>query len=468
MNKNKAWTEEGRQPEASLPAERRADTSPARVSISLGAELSEGYVIRTEEPVPRMQWMPFQRCSQELEAPQALSERLAQQISENLRRRNERPISISCDLYPKFPTTYTAELLSKTYRVPLYRQQKCHRILLDPDEGSAGSEESIGLCLDTMSYGSDGTLWGGEILSLQGDGFTRLASIHPYLLMGSNMELHQPAPWQTAVAMLYDLARMAHGEDEAIRDFVAKGAASEEVHRLDLCSLNDARAQYIAQDRNKNTTRSTAATGLVDAACAILGFRRTDSRTGKSTMETLAHAAEAFEKRAAGEVEREACVQRLHRTLSVWIQQAEECEDPTLETGDLWEDTDEGAFCEAGREDHPDILHTEQLIRLLAEERIAYLNTQERRNYPHAVEGSTCEDGPEDENNQFLSWFFFDALSSICAHYVRTHTSAPLRIAGVLGTEPHFLQRLRKKIPVWSPGDDGCFCSSSDASSPLK
>ena len=152
MNKNKAWTEEGRQPEASLPAERRADTSPARVSISLGAELSEGYVIRTEEPVPRMQWMPFQRCSQELEAPQALSERLAQQISENLRRRNERPISISCDLYPKFPTTYTAELLSKTYRVPLYRQQKCHRILLDPDEGSAGSEESIGLCLDTMSY----------------------------------------------------------------------------------------------------------------------------------------------------------------------------------------------------------------------------------------------------------------------------------------------------------------------------
>lgn len=431
-------------------SERRADSMPTRVSISLGAELEEGYVLRTEEPVPKVQRLPFQLNSQGLEAPQVLSERLAQQISETLRRRHALPVSISCDLYPKFPSTYAAELLSKSYGVPLYRLQKCHRALLEESSTASRDEVQLGLCLDAMSYGSDGTLWGGEILSLKGDGFTRLASIHPYLLMGSNMELHRPAPWQTAVAMLYDLSRMAHGEDEAIRDFVAKGAASDVVHCLDLCSLNDARAQYIAQDRNKNATRSTAASGLVDAACAILGFQRSDSISGRSTMDALADAAEAFEKETVGKADVAADIQKLHRKLTLWIQQAEACEDPTLETGDLWEDTDEGAFLEAVSEDHPDILHTEQLIRLLAEERIAYLKAHGRRNYPHPLGRNTREEGTSDENSRLLSWFFFDALSSICARYAEKHTTTPLRVAGTLGTERHFLQRLKDKIPVWN------------------
>lgn len=468
MEINRVDKEEKKECEASVSAERMQDVTPTRVSVSLGAELSEGYVIQTEGPVPKIEWMPFQLSSHGLEALQALSEHLAQQISEIFKRRNELPISISCDLYPKFPTTYAAELLSQAYDVPLYRLQKCHRALLDRIGTIDNEEEIFGLCLDTMSYGSDGTLWGGEILSLRGNGFTRLASIHPYFLMGSNMELHHPAPWQTAVAMLYDLSRMSHGEDEAIRDFVAKGATSEQVHRLDLCSLNDARAQYIAQDRNKNTTRSTAATGLVDAACAILGFWRTDSLTGKSTMKTLADAAEAFEKQTERKAENVAYVQMLHRKLAVWIQQAEEREDPTLETGDLWEDTDEGAFCEASRDESPDILHTEQLIRLLADERITYLEAHGHRNYPHPFEENTREQGQEDENNQLLSWFFFDALSSICAHYIHMHTMGPVYIAGALGTEKHFLQCLSKKIPVWNLGENARSGSSCEAPTWIK
>ena len=376
------------------------------ITVCLGADVSEGYVLRYE--LHHAEHYEFTSMTMGLETPQQIGERLAAQVIATLDARDEQPDRIACDLYPKFPTTYAAEVLAEHYQLPMLRMQKCHRAILDAMDRR---ENVLGICLDDLSYGSDGTLWGGEILEISGEGFTRLASIHPYQLIGTNMELHSSTPWQTAVSMLYDLARMSHNEDEAIRDFVAKQEASETVHLLDLCSLNDARAQYIAQDRNKNTTRSTAASGLFDAAAAILGFQRISTPTGRTAMEALTEAAEAFEQQAvsvrnedegaqavqstvnaemsaseevlAAQCETKGCaegaresivlrrkyksqIDALYAKLEKLIATAEEIDDPTLEPGDLWEDTDDGAFSETSADDHPDILHTEQLIRLLA------------------------------------------------------------------------------------------------------
>ena len=361
------------------------------ITVSLGADVSEGYVLRYE--LHPAEHFAFAATTLGLETPQQLGERLAAQVIATLDEKKEKPDRIACDLYPKFPTTYAAEVLAEHYQVPMLRMQKCHRAILDamdatvPSEAAGVSDASaavLGICLDDQSYGSDGTLWGGEILEISGEGFTRLASIHPYQLIGTNMELHSSTPWQTAVSMLYDLARMSHNEDEAIRDFVAKQAASETVHLLDLCSLNDARAQYIAQDRNKNTTRSTAASGLFDAAAAILGFQRISTPTGRTAMEALTEAAEAFEQQADS-VRNRAQIDALYAKLEKLIATTEEMDDPTLEPGDLWEDTDDGAFSETSADDHPDILHTEQLIRLLADERIRYLTSLGKRNYDHPL-----------------------------------------------------------------------------------
>lgn len=470
-----------------------------RITVSLGADVSEGYVLRYE--LHPAEHFTFAATTLGLKTPQQLGERLAAQVIATLDEKEEKPDRIACDLYPKFPTTYAAEVLAEHYQVPMLRMQKCHRAILDTMDASMQSDATrtpslredgqmsadaekmdtashrieqlkthsisevadvrhastpvLGICLDDLSYGSDGTLWGGEILEISGEGFTRLASIHPYQLIGTNMELHSSTPWQTAVSMLYDLARMAHNEDEAIRDFVAKQEASETVHLLDLCSLNDARAQYIAQDRNKNTTRSTAASGLFDAAAAILGFQRISTPTGRTAMEALTEAAEAFEQQAvsgntepyvendlhgstdirnAVQSEMNGCAERdrrsiilrgkykaqidaLYAKLEKLIATAEEMDDPTLEPGDLWEDTDDGAFSETSADDSPDILHSEQLIRLLADERIRYLTSLGKRNYDRPLNLKKPDNGRSDDNSRLLAWFLLDALATICVQY---------------------------------------------------
>lgn len=401
-----------------------------RITVSLGADVSEGYVLRyaqmsdTENvDAAASEHFEFNSIAMGLETPQQLGERLAAQIIATLDKRNERPDRIACDLYPKFPTTYAAEVLADHYQVPMLRMQKCHRAILDAMDRR---ENVLGICFDDLSYGSDGTLWGGEILEISGEGFTRLASIHPYQLIGTNMELHSSTPWQTAVSMLYDLARMSHNEDEAIRDFVAKQEASEKVHLLDLCSLNDARAQYIAQDRNKNTTRSTAASGLFDAAAAILGFQRISTPTGRTPMEALTEAAEAFEHNGKSKAQIDALYAKLEKLIAA----AEEMDDPTLEPGDLWEDTDDGAFSETSADDSPDILHTEQLIRLLADERIRYLLSLGKRNYDRPLNLKHPECGSTDENSRLLAWFFLDALATISVQYCRNRAVSDIVLAG--------------------------------------
>ena len=480
-------------------SELKENSGNSRITVSLGADVSEGYVLRYE--LHPAEHFTFTAMTLGLETPQQLGERLAAQVIATLDEREEQPDRIACDLYPKFPTTYAAEVLADHYRVPMLRMQKCHRAILDAMDASMQSDATstssrcedgqmnaeadtmhtashspaqsetqiasetgtvpethdamLGICLDDQSYGSDGTLWGGEILEISGESFTRLASIHPYQLIGTNMELHSSTPWQTAVSMLYDLARMAHNEDEAIRDFVAKQAASEKVHLLDLCSLNDARAQYIAQDRNKNTTRSTSASGLFDAAAAILGFQRISTPTGRTAMEALTETAEAFEQQAvsgntepyvendlhgstdirnAAQSEMNGCAEQdrksiilrgkykaqidaLYAKLEKLIAAAEEMDDPTLEPGDLWEDTDDGAFSETNADDHPDILHTEQLIRLLADERIRYLTSLGKRNYDHPLNRKHPDAGSADDNSRLLAWFLLDALAKICVQY---------------------------------------------------
>ena len=450
-----------------------------RITVSLGADVSEGYVLRYEPmsdtenvDAAASEHFEFNSIAMGLETPQQIGERLAAQVIATLDAREEQPDRIACDLYPKSPTTYAAEVLAEHYQVPMLRMQKCHRAILDAMDRR---ENVLGICLDDQSYGSDGTLWGGEILEISGEGFTRLASIHPYQLIGTNMELHSSTPSQTAVSMLYDLARMSHNEDEAIRDFVAKQEASEKVHLLDLCSLNDARAQYIAQDRNKNTTRSTAASGLFDAAAAILGFQRISTPTGRTAMEALTEAAEAFEQQAvsvrnedegaqavqstvnaemsaseevpAAQCETKGCaegaresivlrrkyksqIDALYAKLEKLIANAEEMDDPTLEPGDLWEDTDDGAFSETSADDHPDILHTEQLIRLLADERIHYLTSLGKRNYERPLNLKKPDDGRSDENSSLLAWFLLDALATTTLQYCRNHTDVNITFAG--------------------------------------
>ena len=63
--------------------------------------------------------------------------------------------------------------------IPLVRVQHHHAHLAACLAENATTERAIGLCLDGTGYGTDGTIWGGEVLVGDLRGFTRAGHLLP-------------------------------------------------------------------------------------------------------------------------------------------------------------------------------------------------------------------------------------------------------------------------------------------------
>lgn len=61
----------------------------------------------------------------------------------------------------------------------------------------------IGIACDGLGYGTDGTLWGGEIFDVSLTGFDRVAHLAPVPLPGGSTAIREP--WRTATAWLWAL-----------------------------------------------------------------------------------------------------------------------------------------------------------------------------------------------------------------------------------------------------------------------
>lgn len=59
----------------------------------------------------------------------------------------------------------------------------------------------IGVSFDGTGYGTDGTIWGGEILLADYEGFERFGSITPFLQIGGDASAKEG--WRIAVSMIY-------------------------------------------------------------------------------------------------------------------------------------------------------------------------------------------------------------------------------------------------------------------------
>lgn len=58
----------------------------------------------------------------------------------------------------------------------------------------------IGVSFDSTGYGTDGTIWGGELILAREDGFRRLGSIQPFLQLGGDASAREG--WRIAVSDL--------------------------------------------------------------------------------------------------------------------------------------------------------------------------------------------------------------------------------------------------------------------------
>ena len=148
------------------------------------------------------------------------------------------------------------------------------------------TDQVIGVSFDGTGYGTDGTIWGGEILLSDLKGFERVGSIMPFLQVGGDASSKEG--WRIAVSLVYGMI----GDREK---------AAEIINKLELCTEQEAKVQFTMADRKINTVLSTSAGRLFDGVSAILGIRRKSTFEGEASM-TLEFAAEEYIERRQTEI----------------------------------------------------------------------------------------------------------------------------------------------------------------------
>ena len=187
------------------------------------------------------------------------------------------PQVVVCDLHPKYNSTVVADSLS----YPVIQVQHHYAHVLSCMTENDCQEPVIGVSFDGTGYGTDGTIWGGEILLADYQNFIRFGSITPFLQIGGDASAKEG--WRIAVSMIYGYTKN-------------REKAWDIIEKLGLCSEQESKVQFTMADRKINAVMSTSAGRLFDAVSAILGIRRQSSFEGEAST-ALQFAAEAFEQK---------------------------------------------------------------------------------------------------------------------------------------------------------------------------
>lgn len=135
---------------------------------------------------------------------------------------DRRPDVIACDLHPGYATTGWARRHGAGRPVLAVQHHHAHAVSLLAEHGRLGTP-ALAVTYDGTGYGTDGTIWGGELLAVTDTArFTRVGHVRPFALPGGDGAARQPArialdlltragvPWSEdlpPVAALDDTAR---------------------------------------------------------------------------------------------------------------------------------------------------------------------------------------------------------------------------------------------------------------------
>lgn len=164
--------------------------------------------------------------------------------------------AVAHDLHPDFHSTRLARHWAERLGVPAIGVQhhQAHLAVLQAEAGLVDGP-LLGLALDGVGLGTDGTAWGGELLRLDAHGgFERLAHLPPLALPGGDVAAREP--WRLVAAVLHALGR---GDEIEPRLAPVVGTAAAQGVRTMLA-------------RGLNCPASTGAGRWFDAAAGVLGL----------------------------------------------------------------------------------------------------------------------------------------------------------------------------------------------------
>ena len=120
------------------------------------------------------------------------------------------PSAVAIDLHPEYLATKQGKELAAANSLPLYSIQHHHAHIaacMVENGLPLDTPPVLGIALDGLGYGEDGTFWGGEFLLADYRSYKRLGTFKPVAMLGGEQAIYQP--WRNTYAHL----QAAFGED---------------------------------------------------------------------------------------------------------------------------------------------------------------------------------------------------------------------------------------------------------------
>ncbi len=175
-----------------------------------------------------------------------------------------RPGIVAYDLHPEYLSTKHALALG----VPAVGVQHHHAHVAGVAAEHGIDGPFIGVALDGTGYGTDGTIWGGEVLLATLGSFERLAHLSAMPMPGGSAAVRRPA--RMAVGALSAAGLLGHPGAEPLRSRMAEG---EEATLLRMI------------ERGVNSPLTSSAGRLFDTVAALCGVRDDAGYEGQAAIE---------------------------------------------------------------------------------------------------------------------------------------------------------------------------------------
>ncbi|HEV7761273.1 MAG TPA: carbamoyltransferase HypF, partial [Acidimicrobiales bacterium] len=111
------------------------------------------------------------------------------------------PAQLVADLHPGYHTRQWAEGQASLPPPVLVQHHHAHVAALMAEHGVTADERIVGVAFDGTGYGTDGAIWGGEVLLAGYDGFSRCAHLGYVPLPGGDATIRKP--YRAALAHLW-------------------------------------------------------------------------------------------------------------------------------------------------------------------------------------------------------------------------------------------------------------------------
>ncbi len=166
-------------PASSRPAQGRQDAGGTCI-LAFGADMKNTFALAHHRQITLHPYIG------DLENPEA-QQILERAIDRELACFRVEPELVVHDLHPDYFSTRMAQEFAKTHGLPTLGIQHHHAHLAEAYSGKA-----IGFAFDGTGYGTDGTIWGGEVAVFDEAGVDRKFHLRPFALPGGDAAVKEP------------------------------------------------------------------------------------------------------------------------------------------------------------------------------------------------------------------------------------------------------------------------------------